>query len=107
MKVNVHSARAFVWYKVGKIAGRWIVDRSCGGTLRQQRSRIMNRCLSLVVLGVAALSVIGCAKAPMDGSADAGMRGSVQGNWVLEYRELPDGKKVMAPEVGGMLIYTK
>ena len=32
---------------------------------------------------------------------------SIEGNYVLDYRELPDGKKVRAPEIVGMLTYTK
>ena len=32
---------------------------------------------------------------------------SIEGNYVLDYRELPDGKKVHAPEIVGMLTYTK
>lgn len=32
---------------------------------------------------------------------------SIEGSYVLEYRELPDGKKVSAPEVMGMITFTK
>ena len=32
---------------------------------------------------------------------------SIEGNYVLDYRELPDGKKVHVPEIVGMLTYTK
>ena len=32
---------------------------------------------------------------------------SIEGNYVLDYRELPDGTKVREPEIVGMLTYTK
>lgn len=32
---------------------------------------------------------------------------SIEGSYVLDYRELPDGKKLHAPEIVGMLTYTK
>ena len=32
---------------------------------------------------------------------------SIEGNYVLDYRELPDGTKVRAPDVAGMMTFTK
>ena len=41
------------------------------------------------------------------GSARPSAAPSIEGTYVLEYRELPDGKRLQAPDIGGLFTATK
>ena len=57
----------------------------------------------VIAFAVIALCNIGCQTM----KEMTGVAPSLRGNYVLDYRELPDGKHVRPPEVCGMLTFTK
>jgi hypothetical protein len=59
-------------------------------------------CAVVAVVAVCAGFVISTRAAP----APAGKAPSIVGNYVLESRDLPDGKKVQPPQVMGMMSFT-
>ncbi len=59
---------------------------------------------TLVAIAVLALMLCGGLGA---GAAPVKAIPSIEGNYVIDYRELPDGRKIHAPEIVGMMTFSK
>ncbi|MSR42279.1 MAG: hypothetical protein EXS10_10340 [Phycisphaerales bacterium] len=61
----------------------------------------------LIPVGILACGLIAANSSDATPSVESSVKPSIEGSYILEYRMLPDGTKVVAPDLIGMMTFTE